>query len=78
MLWALCALKQYDSKGVATIVRNFNKLNFERLDHDLRYEEFVKMIDVINALQLEASHNKNIQITNPTILAGLTGKDFYL
>lgn len=52
-----------------------NNINFERLDHDLRYDEFNKIIDIINALTLEAPKSK--QITNPTILAGFTGKELY-
>lgn len=66
-------MEQYESRGLAQIVRHFNRLSFERLDHDLRYEEFNKILDVLNALQIEAKHNKDIQITNPTIQAGLTG-----
>lgn len=53
----------------------FNSLTFERLDHDLRYDEYRKILDVIQALRIEAP--KELRITNPGLIEGFTGRDFY-
>jgi hypothetical protein len=53
MLWALCNLEQYQSRALKRIVSSFNNLTFERLDHDLRFEEFTKLMDSIQALKIE-------------------------
>jgi len=31
--------------------------NFERLDNDVKYEEYLKLLDIHNALQYEAPKN---------------------
>lgn len=75
LLWSLCALEQYDNKSIHKIVKSFNRLSFERLDHDLKYEEFTKFLDIIHALKLEAP--AHLQITNKSILAGFIGQELY-
>jgi hypothetical protein len=62
----------YESKALHNILKHFNTLNFERLDNDLRYKEYDKLMDVIQALKLEAP--PKVQITNKTILAGFEGQ----
>ena len=75
MLWALCALQLYDSPTTLKLVQNFNKYTFERIDHDLKFEEFAKFIDIINAMKLEGP--KHLQITNQTIVDGFVGREMY-
>ncbi|CDW84758.1 UNKNOWN [Stylonychia lemnae] len=75
IMWALCALQQYESQALRNIIKSFNKLNFERLDNDLRYREYDRLMEAIQALKLEAP--KNVQITNKTILAGFDGQHGY-
>jgi hypothetical protein len=53
------------------LVNMLNKLSFERLDHDLKYEEYIKLLDVHQALKLEAP--ENLQITNKNLSMGLEG-----
>ena len=36
-LWALAALQQYESPVMLQLVQLFNKLTFERIDHDIRF-----------------------------------------
>ena len=61
-IWSLCALQLYDTKALESLIKNLNGLNFERLDNELRYEEYMKMLDIHNALKIEAP--KHLQITN--------------
>lgn len=53
-LWSLCNLQQYDTPLAENLVKAINGLNFERLDHDIKYDEYVKLLDIHNALKIEA------------------------
>lgn len=66
----MCALQLYDAPALGQIVHTFNSYNFERLDHDLRYEEYKKITDVVNALKYECDNHK---IHNSKITAAVTG-----
>lgn len=59
-------LCEYDNKIVGNLVKILNNLNFERVDHDLRYDEFQKIIDIFYALKYEAP--KTLEITNKTLI----------
>jgi len=48
-----------------------NSLNFERLDNDLKYEEYLKLLDIYNALRFDAPKNLSLQLTNAALLSGL-------
>ena len=75
-IWSLCALQLYDTKALESLIKNLNGLNFERLDNELRYEEYMKMLDIHNALKIEAP--KHLQITNQGLLTGLNGPELYM
>ena len=53
-----------------------NTFNFERMDNDLKYEEYLKLFDIHNALKFEAPTLP--QITSKGLLSGLQGKELYL
>jgi hypothetical protein len=52
--WSLCALQLYESKALSLAVAKLNSINFERVDSDLKYQEYLKLTDVYNALRFEA------------------------
>lgn len=74
-IWSLCALQVYECKALKEGLKLLNTYNFERLDNDLRYEEYVKLIDIYNALKIEAPQ---LKLTNKGLVAGLEGQDHYL
>jgi len=40
-------LQLYDTKTLEVLIKNhLNVLNFERLDNELRYEEYMKLLDI--------------------------------
>jgi len=59
-------------------LNHLNSLNFERLDNDVKYEEYLKLLDIYNAIQFEAPKNLGLSITNQGLVAGLEGKEMYL
>lgn len=77
-MWSLCALQLYESKALAAGLKHLNSINFERLDNNIQYEEFLKLLDIYNALKFEAPKNLNLQITNTGLKQGLEGHDMYL
>jgi len=72
-LWSLCALKEYDNKAVSGLCDAINELSFERVDNDLQYEEFLKVVDIYNALELEAP--ANLKLTNKALTMAVKGKE---
>ena len=52
--------------------------NFERLDNDVKYEEYLKLLDIHYALQFEAPKNLGLGFTNKGLVSALQGKDHYL
>lgn len=77
-MWSLSALQLYDAKAFPQLLKQLNQLNFDRIDNDLKYEEYLKLLDVYNALQFEAPKNFNLRITNAGLLAGLQGSGHVL
>lgn len=57
-------------------MKNVNALKFERLDNDLKYSEFNALLDVYNALKIEAP--KHLQFTSKGLIEGLQGSEMYL
>lgn len=55
-----------------------NTLSFERLENDVSYEEYLKLLDIHNALRFESPRQHAHAITNKGLLLGLQGKDLYL
>lgn len=49
-LWSMSALQLYEAKAYHSTLNYFNSLSFERLDNDVKYEEYMKLLDVYNAL----------------------------
>jgi uncharacterized protein (DUF433 family) len=70
-LWSLSALQLYDARTYAGALKHLNSLSFERLDNDLKYDEYLKLLDVYNALRFEAPKNLSLNITNAGLLSGL-------
>lgn len=77
-LWSLSALQLYDAKAFQTALNQLNTFTFERLDNDLKYEEYLKLLDVHYALQFDAPKNLGLAITSKGLLSGLQSKDHYL
>ena len=48
-----------------------NQLNFERLDNDIKYEEYLRLLDIHNALRFESPKHLGHMITNEGLLIGL-------
>jgi hypothetical protein len=77
-LWSMSALSLYDSKAYQSALNQINSYNFERLDNDVKYEEYLKFLDIFNALQFDAPKSLGLAITNKGLLSGIQGKDLYL
>jgi len=60
-------------------LRQINQLNFERVDSEVKYEEFQKIADIYNALKIESpngsqpqnANNRSLQLTNQGLLLAL-------
>ena len=63
-LWSLSALQHYEARSFQAALAQLNTLNFERIDNDLKYDEYMKLLDVYNALRFESPKNLGLQITN--------------
>lgn len=70
-LWSMSALQLYDSKAFSSALNSLNSFTFERLDNDVKYEEYLKLLDIHNALQFDAPKNLGLAITNKGLLSGL-------
>ena len=70
-LWSMSALSLYDSKAYQTALSQINSYNFERLDNDVKYEEYLKLLDIFNALQFDAPKSLGLAFTNKGLLSGL-------
>lgn len=77
-LWSLSALQQYEARSFQAALAQLNALNFERVDNDLKYDEYMKLLDVYNALRFESPKNLGLQITNAGLLSGLQARDHLL
>lgn len=77
-LWSLSALQQYEARSFQASLAQLNALNFERVDNDLKYDEYMKLLDVYNALRFESPKNLALQITNAGLLSGLQARDHLL
>ena len=77
-LWSLSALQQYEARSFQAALAQLNALNFERVDNDLKYDEYMKLLDVHNALRFESPKNLGLQITNAGLLSGLQARDHLL
>jgi hypothetical protein len=73
--WSLCSLELYQSKALAKALDQLNRINFERVDNDLKYQEYQKLLDVYNALRFEGP--SNLQLTNPGLVSALQAQDMY-
>lgn len=62
---------EYENKACNQILGTLNKLKFERVDHELKYEDYLKMIDIYNALEIEAP--KHLKLTNKELLMAIKG-----
>lgn len=74
----MSALQLYDAKAFRSALNSLNSFNFERLDNDVKYEEYLKLLDIHYALQFDAPKNLGLAITNHGLLSGLQSKDHYL
>lgn len=74
----MSALQLYDAKAFQTALNQLNTFTFERLDNDIKYEEYLKLLDVHYALQFDAPKNLGLAITSKGLLSGLQSKDHYL
>ena len=77
-LWSLAALQQYEAKSFQAGLAQLNGLNFERIDNDLKYDEYIKLLDVYNALRFESPKNLGLHITNAGLLSGLQAREHVL
>ena len=77
-LWSLSALQLYDARSFQNALAQLNALNFERVDQDLKYDEYIKLLDVYNALRFESPKNLGLHITNAGLLSGLQARDHVL
>lgn len=59
---------------IEELLKKLNMITFERLDNELKYQEFVKILDISNALKLEGP--RHLQITNQGLLDGINGQNF--
>jgi hypothetical protein len=48
------------------------------MDNDVKYEEYLKLLDIYNAIQFDAPKNLGLAITNKDLISGLQGKEMYL
>jgi hypothetical protein len=49
-LWSMSALQLYDASAFRSALGALNSFNFERLDNDVKYEEYLKLLDIHYAL----------------------------
>ena len=78
ILWSLSALHQYEARSFQAALAQLNALNFERVDNYLKYDEYMKFLDVYNALRFESPKNLGLLITNAGLLSGLQARDHLL
>ena len=75
ILWSLCALQLYNEPVVQELLSIFEIFEFERVQHEIKYEELIKLMDIMNALKLESGltlKNKTLQdifVTKETVLS---------
>ncbi len=50
-------------------------MNFERVDSDVKYEEYLKLLDIYNALRIEGGP---LQLTQLGLVSALKAQDMYL
>jgi hypothetical protein len=53
-----------------------NEYNFERIEHDIKYDEFNKLLDIHNALKFEAPNE--LKFINQGLLDGLNASEHFL
>jgi hypothetical protein len=46
----MSALQLYDANSFRSALNALNSFNFERLDNDVKYEEYLKLLDIHYAL----------------------------
>jgi hypothetical protein len=44
----------------------------------LKYEEYLKLLDIHNALRFDAPKNLSLKLTHPSLLSGLSQRDHLL
>jgi hypothetical protein len=77
-VWSLCALQQYDAPALGQSLKYINSLTFERLDNDLKYEEYLRLVDVHNALRFESPRQLGHALTPENLLVGLQSQQTML
>jgi hypothetical protein len=75
-LWSLCLLQIHDTPTTKSLLKTLNGLNFERLDQELKYEEFLKVFDIYNSLKFEAP--SSIKFENKGLISGIQGMELYM
>jgi hypothetical protein len=53
-------------------LKELNSLSFERLDNEMKYEEYMKLLDIHHALRFEAPANTQ-GIQNAGLIEGIQG-----
>ena len=74
----MSALNLYDARSFQQALAQLNSFNFERLDNDLKYEEYLKLLDIHNALRFDAPKNLSLSLSNAALLSGLSQRDHLL
>jgi hypothetical protein len=74
--WSLCALELYHSKALAKAIEQINRVSFERVDNEVKYEEYLKLLDIFNALKIEGGSNTP-QITQRGLVSAIKAQELY-
>ena len=72
----MCLLGEYDNPQIVQLVSILNNYNFERIENDLSYNEFLQISDIYKALKFEGP--LNAQITNKQLEMSVNNGDLEL